>query len=428
MNIEADFERLQSGEINSRTLRVSLEDAYADCSARLGFITPMGKIYVSEQLELSSGEGTYLIPSGILDGRGRLLVQLLISRDDSFIMKSRVYEYPVFASVDDMSCPQISDSSLKSLALIFELIDNKSDIGHSHDTDYYTKSDTDSLLALKSDVLHSHTGVYLTSEEILSLVGDVTASAHDHDERYYTRSQTDGLLSEKSDTSHSHSYTELSEKPSVNGITLTGDTDVNGLLYRGLLTSEDDCNDIRDDGVYVYSTSSVPANAPFPNASVITVFGNPENTTQKIQTAYRYGVSGYSAFRPLYAGNFLDWTKTVDSIVEEGTDGSWNYRKWSSGRMEAWGTISLTVTEKTALSISSMTHVTAECKFPSGMLSSGIEYCSLCPKNWYIISAMASTSSTTLWGRFATWTARADDMTVNSTTLLASAMLIGKWK
>ena len=74
-----------------------------------------------------------------------------------------------------------------------------------------------------------------------------------------------------------------------------------------LLTSEDDCNNIKDDGVYWYSTASVPKNAPFANAAIIEVYGADNKTSQKIQRATRYGVGGYSATRALYSGSWCEW-------------------------------------------------------------------------------------------------------------------------
>lgn len=81
--------------------------------------------------------------------------------------------------------------------------------------------------------------------------------------------------------------------------------------FQRVLTADDDLDEIFDDGVYVYSTSSVPANAPFENAAVIEVFGADSTTTQKIQRAYRYGEAGHSAFRPLYSGAWGAWTKNL---------------------------------------------------------------------------------------------------------------------
>lgn len=88
--------------------------------------------------------------------------------------------------------------------------------------------------------------------------------------------------------------------------------------YKRLLTSADDMNDIKENGVYVYQTKSVPANAPFENAAVIMVLGGNSTTTQKIQLAFRYGVPGYGKFRPLLDGGWLAWSQfaiATDGIV-----------------------------------------------------------------------------------------------------------------
>lgn len=85
-----------------------------------------------------------------------------------------------------------------------------------------------------------------------------------------------------------------------------------------LLTSADDCDNIKDDGVYWYSTASVPKNAPFANAAIIEVYGADNNTSQKIQRGTRYGAGGYSATRALFSGNWSEWyhyTLTTDGIV-----------------------------------------------------------------------------------------------------------------
>lgn len=87
--------------------------------------------------------------------------------------------------------------------------------------------------------------------------------------------------------------------------------------FQRVLTSADDCDNLFDDGVYVYSTASVPANAPFENAAVIEVFGADSTTTQKIQRAYRYGEAGHSAFRPLYNSKWGVWAKPL--IMNEQT-------------------------------------------------------------------------------------------------------------
>lgn len=132
---------------------------------KLGFVTPMGKIYITEELEMTEDTCEYPIPCMLLDGRGLLLVQLLVYEDENYLIKSPIEEYPVFSSVDDMSCPGVSDESLKSLAMIFEELEKKSDMDHIHDGRYYTETETDGLLSGKSDKGHTHDDRYYTEDE-----------------------------------------------------------------------------------------------------------------------------------------------------------------------------------------------------------------------------------------------------------------------
>lgn len=205
MKLEADFDRLNSGEVNSKALSVEVESDLCDKQVRIGFVTPMGKIYISEQLNLVNGKGKYPLPEGLLDGKGVLLAQLLISEEDSFAMKSPVCEFPVYASVDDMSCPYVSDSTLKSLCMIFDMLDRKSDVGHRHDERYYTKNKTDELLLEKSDISHNHNTIYLTVDEIQGMIDDKPLPVHEHDALYYRKNATNSLLTQKSDIDHTHS-------------------------------------------------------------------------------------------------------------------------------------------------------------------------------------------------------------------------------
>ena len=122
-----------------------------------------------------------------------------------------------------------------------------------------------------------------------------------------------------------------------------------------VLTAEDDLNNLVEPGVYYHNTSSMPANAAFSNAAVIEVVESGSAETRVIQRATRYGIAGCTAFRVLYNGKWLDWTyplvnknnansTAADYVVGEGTSGKWTYRKWASGVAEAWGTVTITLT------------------------------------------------------------------------------------
>jgi hypothetical protein len=85
----------------------------------------------------------------------------------------------------------------------------------------------------------------------------------------------------------------------------------NALAYRGILTSSDDMNDVKNDGVYVYATSSVPTNAPYSNAAVVLVFGSESTSSRKVQIGIRYGDSGKMSFRALYNSSWQEWTEVI---------------------------------------------------------------------------------------------------------------------
>ncbi|MBE6791219.1 MAG: hypothetical protein E7535_08550 [Ruminococcaceae bacterium] len=188
MKITPDFKRLNSGENISRGLEISLSEGLRDKKCVITFITPMGKIFVTEPLEITDGCGTYELPSLLLDGKGVLFCQLGLSSEDGFLIKSRIYEFPVYASCDTEEFPAATDESIKSLSAIFGLLDQKAEREHSHDERYYTEAETDILLFSKAEREHSH--------------GE-----------FYTKEETGALLDTKAEKEHSHQYSSLSEKP-----------------------------------------------------------------------------------------------------------------------------------------------------------------------------------------------------------------------
>ena len=81
--------------------------------------------------------------------------------------------------------------------------------------------------------------------------------------------------------------------------------------YVKTLTKADDLNNITTDGIYTYTSTSVPTNAPYTNASVVEVFGLTSNTDYKIQRVTRSGSAGQIAVRSLSSGTWLDWKYLV---------------------------------------------------------------------------------------------------------------------
>ena len=101
------------------------------------------------------------------------------------------------------------------------LLARKADSVHVHDDRYYTESETDTLLAGKAAASHDHDGRYYTESETDTLLAGKSDTGHNHDGRYYTESETDTLLDGKANTSHSHA-----EYVQKSGDTMTGSLNI----------------------------------------------------------------------------------------------------------------------------------------------------------------------------------------------------------
>lgn len=81
------------------------------------------------------------------------------------------------ATTDIAQNAELSASNVTSAS---GTLNEKSDVGHTHDDRYYTETEVDTALNGKAN------------------------SSHTHDDRYYTESEVDSALNGKSDTSHTH--------------------------------------------------------------------------------------------------------------------------------------------------------------------------------------------------------------------------------
>lgn len=82
--------------------------------------------------------------------------------------------------------------------------------------------------------------------------------------------------------------------------------------FKRLLTSADNMNDIKEDGVFYCQTISCPANYPYGNAGIIEVTTTGSKTTRIIQRVTRYGLAGTTTFRTLNeSGKWNEWTEVV---------------------------------------------------------------------------------------------------------------------
>ena len=203
MKITADFTSLNTGENLTRRLDFNIEDEYASCEVRLGFVTPMGRLYVTDVIELTDNCGHFLVPDFLLDGKGRLLVQILLNGDKGIVAKSKIEEYPVYLSLDDMRLPAASDG-IYTFTEFFDIVAQKADKEHSHEGVYCTVNEIRELLSAKSDISHDHDDSYYSKEEADVLFAEKSDSSHDHDDRYYSREEADTLLEGKCDSTHEH--------------------------------------------------------------------------------------------------------------------------------------------------------------------------------------------------------------------------------
>lgn len=77
--------------------------------------------------------------------------------------------------------------------------------------------------------------------------------------------------------------------------------------YKRKLTSEDNMDDIVEEGVYFYQTQSLPDNCYYSNAGVVEVIHADSDATRIIQRNTRYGVAGETAFRTKFDGKWNKW-------------------------------------------------------------------------------------------------------------------------
>jgi hypothetical protein len=116
MKITADFTRLYTGENGSATLHFVVSEKNRDKTAKLCFLTSMGKTYYTDAIPCESGEGSYILPSALTDGRGVLLCQLFLTDEKGeYLLKSPVYSFHVYKGVGDKNENTI-DSVLKGMA------------------------------------------------------------------------------------------------------------------------------------------------------------------------------------------------------------------------------------------------------------------------------------------------------------------------
>ena len=310
MKITADFTSLNTGENLTRRLDFNIEDEYASCEVRLGFVTPMGRLYVTDVIELTDNCGHFLIPDFLLDGKGRLLVQILLNGDKGIVAKSKIEEYPVYLSLDDMRLPAASDG-IYTFTEFFDIVAQKADKEHSHEGVYCTVNEIRELISAKSDISHDHDDSYYSKEEADVLFSEKSDSSHDHDDRYYSREEADTLLEGKCDSTHEHDDRYY------------GREEADALL-------EGKCDSTHEHDDRYYSREEADA-----------LLEGKCDSTHEHDDRY-YGreeadtlLAGKSDSTHNHDDLYLNKNE-ADYIVEQGVSGKWKYRKWNSGYAECW--------------------------------------------------------------------------------------------
>ena len=86
------------------------------------------------------------------------------------------------------------------------------------------------------------------------------------------------------------------------------------MKFRKILTEQDDLNNIKEPGIYLFTTNTtIPQNAPFEYGAVLEVYKSNSSSNAIIQRATRHGKKGVTAMRGLLSGTWQDWMFQVYS-------------------------------------------------------------------------------------------------------------------
>ncbi len=351
MKIIPDFLRLNAGENLSRRLFLDVTDFSDGFAYKLSFITPMGKIYLTEELVCPDGKGEYKLPSVLLDGKGVLYCQLYISGENGFVIKSEIYEFPVYSSCDTGSFSDADENEIKSFFDLFSLIDEKSEKEHNHDGLYYLKRETERLLSAKSDISHTH-GEYARKEDVPVLPENV--SEFNNDAGYVTEPEMNSALSEKSDASHTHPhnhderyYTKDNIDSMMEGSALSGHNHDSRYYTEeetdSLLSGKSDTSHTHPhnhDDLYSKKTdfSGLQKDVAANSSSIADIRNECDSLEEQLGSVEQK--QNTQALSLQLISKSVE--KIMDCVVEEGVSGIWTYRKWYSGIAECWGVFNTT--------------------------------------------------------------------------------------
>ena len=171
--------------------------------------------------------------------------------------------------------------------------------GHTHDSRYYTETETDTLLAAKS------------------------GTGHTHDDRYYTETEADTLLAAKSGTGHTHDSRYFQESEFLNASAGAGDAgkpvklDADGHIDSSMINSGDvsfvDLDDLPSTFAPSSHTHSTGNNGFVPAAGSSGQFLAHDGTFQTPAGNLDWTTDQGST--NIHAGNYTNTTYTADDGI-----------------------------------------------------------------------------------------------------------------
>ena len=108
----------------------------------------------------------------------------------------------------------------------------------------------------------------------------------------------------------------------------------------------------------------------------------------------------------------LDALKT-DYVIEQGTVSNWSYRKWKSGKAEAWITGLSLGSQSGSVWANPIRYKDLSPSLPSGVFTNTpVVVMTSATNQWWVVDANA-TSTTSISARFATVSSSSSNITVN---------------
>lgn len=313
----------------------------------------LGRSYTGNDFntEVVTSSGKIPVKTTITDSRGRFI---------SVTNEITVLEYS-FPKIGDLKAYRCTSNGTVSdegeyVKVVYEYTVNVMD--NNNEGEYaisYSIADDDESTVLTSGIGTAYAGTYVSAKAVLlaeypyTIV--LTVSDYFKTVKYEVDVPVGFMIMDVNDNGRAVAFGKASEKD--NGIEFfmdiydKHDTQIrNGLMFYESGGTTDANTTIEE---LFLSAKNTPTTGFWCVRQMFYEAKSP--TASRVQIAYPHGGIGSSNYRRTYIKE-SGWTKWYESpiIVEEGTSGIWTYRKWSDGRAEALGKISLnSISVNTAL-------------------------------------------------------------------------------